>query len=79
MAYWSGTSMAAPIAAGAIALAMGEELAVERHHLAEHLKTTSTDVYGLYGNALYASPPKLGEGRLDAHQFLLEVLGLGGR
>lgn len=78
MAYWSGTSMAAPIAAGAIALAMGEELAVERHHLAEHLKTTSTDVYGLDGNAPYASPPKLGEGRLDMHQLLLEVSGPGG-
>lgn len=77
MASWSGTSMAAPIAAAAIALALGEDLAVASPHLTEYLKSTSFDIYQLAGNSAYAKHDELGEGRLDVAQFLVEVVGEG--
>ncbi|MEX2543077.1 MAG: S8 family serine peptidase [Trueperaceae bacterium] len=78
LASWSGTSMAAPMAAGAIALALGEPISVDRQHLAEYLKTSSLDIYGIEENTKYKHE-ELGEGRLDVHQFLLDVLGGGDR
>jgi thermitase len=75
MASWSGTSMAAPIAAGAIALALGEQSSVDSSLLAEYLKWTAYDIYGIAGNEPYRAKLQLGEGRLDIHSFMVEVLG----
>jgi thermitase len=74
-AAWSGTSMAAPIASGALALALGEPLAVDPAKLAEWLMETSdAGIYEISGNEEYSKQKQLGEGRLDVHRFLLEVL-----
>ena len=72
LAAWSGTSMAAPMASGALALALGEKLSVPRKELAEALKAQSFDLYAQEGNADYAG--RLGEGRLDLAVFLEEVV-----
>jgi thermitase len=73
MAAWSGTSMAAPMAAGALALALGEALAVDPSDLAvELVGAADTSIYGISENEPYKD--QLGSGRLDVHQFLSEVL-----
>jgi thermitase len=73
MAAWSGTSMAAPMAAGALALALGEALAVDPSDLAvELVRAADAGIYGISGNETFRG--QLGAGRLDVHQFLSEVL-----
>ncbi len=72
LAAWSGTSMAAPMASGALALALGEKLNVKRKELAEALKAQSFNLYAEEGNADYVG--QLGEGRLDLAVFLEEVV-----
>ena len=70
--YWSGTSFAAPVASGALALGAGEKLssADEYRKLAEHLGASARDVSdknpGTY----------LGYGRLDIQAFMRKALGL---
>ena len=70
--YWSGTSFAAPIASGALALGAGEKLssADEYRKLAEHLGASARDISdknpGTY----------LGYGRLDIQAFMRKALGL---
>jgi thermitase len=75
MAAWSGTSMSAPMAAGALALAMGEN----DHMIAGLFRGSATFVagltassadslYELTGNKLYQG--KLGDGRLDIGRLL---------
>ena len=64
--------MAAPMASGALALALGEKLSVPPKELAEALKAQSFDLYAEEGNADDAG--QLGEGRLDLAAFLEEVV-----
>ena len=72
LAAWSGTSMAAPMASGALALALGEKLTVPKKEVAEVLKAQSADLYANGLNQDYVG--QLGEGRLDLAAFLGEVV-----
>ena len=71
MAAWSGTSMAAPVAAGALALALGETLSIERDSLVDTLIATATDIYSINENASFKA--KLGHGRINLVNFLETV------
>lgn len=68
MASWSGTSMATPVAAGALALALGETFSVKSYRLLEKLQITAAPIDGLAGNAELAG--NLGSGRIDLAAFL---------
>ena len=72
MAAWSGTSMAAPMAAGALALALGQTLSVPVGSLIGKLEDTSFNVYSVPLNKPYAK--KLGDGRLDLAAFLAQTV-----
>ena len=72
MAAWSGTSMAAPMASGALALALGETLAAPKATLAEALKKQSFDLYVNGSNGAYRG--QIGQGRLDLELFLKNVV-----
>lgn len=74
MAAWSGTSMAAPMAAGAVALALAQEPDLSGSNLLENLKRHSFDLY--QASSEYRN--ELGEGRLDIVEFLAHVLPEGG-
>ena len=69
MAAWSGTSMAAPIVAGGLALAFGQTLAVPVKDLTVKLAENAADVYNNGANQPYKD--MLGvKGRLDLAAFL---------
>jgi subtilisin family serine protease len=72
MAAWSGTSMAAPMASGAMALALGQTLKVNRAVLLDNLRTSAADIYNNGMNTLYKD--LLGKGRLNVEQFLLNSI-----
>ena len=71
MAAWSGTSMAAPVVAGALALALGED--VGRRGLTADLLSEAANVY-FAGNSQYGNGEQLGSGIVDVAGFLDEVL-----
>ncbi|RIH90942.1 Subtilisin BL [Calidithermus terrae] len=71
-AAWTGTSMAAPMASGALALALGEELEVPAANLADELRVRSSDIYNNGLNEAYKD--QVGKGRLDLEEFLRNVL-----
>lgn len=67
MAAWSGTSMAAPMASGGLALALGQRLS--SGELVERMAGNAADIYKISANKPYKD--KLGEkGRLDLVKFL---------
>ena len=72
MAAWSGTSMAAPMAAGALALALAEVGAQKNTTVSAFLTArmldTSTDIRNVDGNKPYEK--LLGQGRLDIWRFI---------
>ncbi|WP_240741700.1 S8 family serine peptidase [Deinococcus sp. KSM4-11] len=69
MASWSGTSMAAPMVSGGLALALGQPLYFLPKYLPSTLAYTASDVYHSAGNTPYKD--KLGvRGRLDLATFL---------
>jgi subtilisin family serine protease len=72
MAAWSGTSMAAPMATGALALALGQTLKVNRGDLVDKLLSGTADIYSGGMNKQYKD--LLGEGRLDVEKFLLAAI-----
>jgi thermitase len=72
MAAWSGTSMAAPMMSGALALALGQTLKVSKAELLEKLRVTATDIYNNNMNQLYKD--MLGKGRLNIKQFLMDAV-----
>lgn len=74
MAAWSGTSQAAPMAAGALALALGQTLkpSVTVGGLLDKLSNSALNVYSLPGNKTYID--KLGNGRIDLSNFLLQTV-----
>jgi subtilisin family serine protease len=71
VAAWTGTSMAAPMVSGALALAFADPLKVPASELAAALKHSTDDVYQLAGNAPYQA--SLGTGRLNVAAFLAKV------
>ena len=69
VAAWSGTSQATPMAAGGLALALGQTLKVPVSSLDAAMSQTAFGIYGIPGNAPYDN--KLGvKGRLDLAAFL---------
>ncbi|WP_407572899.1 S8 family serine peptidase [Deinococcus altitudinis] len=72
MAAWSGTSMTAPMAAGALALELaevgGQRNTIVSTYLASRLLGTTVDVDSLNGNKSYKK--LLGQGRLDIKRFI---------
>jgi thermitase len=72
MTAWSGTSMAAPMATGGLALALSQPLAVPTSTLQERLSASAFNVYSNPLNKAYAD--KLGSGRLDLLAFLKLVV-----
>ncbi len=75
-AAWTGTSMTAPMAAGALALALGESgrLSATRTDLIDRLSITGADPYELEANRPYQVWQQLGSSRLDYWRFLDDVL-----
>ena len=71
VAAWSGTSMAAPMASGALALALGQELKVPAGNLAGELMVRAADIYNNGLNASYKDG--VGKGRLNLAEFLRNV------
>jgi thermitase len=72
MAAWSGTSQAAPIAAGALALALGQGVSVPVNTLPDQLAQTAINIYSIPQNKSYND--RLGEGRIEIMSFLSKVL-----
>jgi thermitase len=68
MAAWSGTSMAAPMASGALALAMGQTLKIPKSDVLDKLTSSAANIYSSTLNEAYKN--MLGKGRLDVEQFL---------
>ena len=69
--YWSGTSFAAPVTSGSLALALGEALKPDDDRkLADMLGSSATDVSVQNPNI------KLGFGRIDLMSFLRDELDL---
>jgi thermitase len=68
MAAWSGTSMAAPMASGALALSMGQKLKIPKSDLMDKLMSNADSVYENGLNDAYKN--MLGKGRLNIEQFL---------
>ncbi len=75
IAAWTGTSMAAPMASGALALALGEQarLNVPALKLVERLSSSGADLY-TDANRSYEQWQQLGASRLDFWRFLDDVL-----
>ncbi len=72
MAAWSGTSMAAPMAAGAFALALGQTLKISVMDLPIKMIDNTANIYANNLNQPYKD--KLGKGRVDLSAFLKAVL-----
>ena len=72
MAAWSGTSMAAPMNSGALALALGQTLKVSKSELMNKFRAAASDIYDNGLNEAYED--LLGKGRLDIEQFLTHVV-----
>lgn len=72
MAAWSGTSMAAPMAAGALALALGEPSKVPASDLADELRHRA--YHDIYNNRNREYQHLLGRGRIDLVEFLRNVV-----
>ena len=69
---WTGTSMAVPMVAGALALALSEDLNLSLKVLTDRLGNEAEDIYEHNQNDAYKH--LLGEGRLDIAEFLEQVL-----
>ncbi len=72
IAAWSGTSMAAPVASGALALALGQQLVVPVRNLADELVVRSADLYNNNMNQAYKD--ELGKGRIELEEFLRNTI-----
>jgi thermitase len=73
---WSGTSMAAPMVSGAIALALGETIYTPRAQLTDLLESRAANIYSQGLNETYENGNihLLGEGRLDVEHFIYDAM-----
>ncbi|MBC7646671.1 MAG: S8 family serine peptidase [Pseudopedobacter sp.] len=70
---WSGTSMAAPLVTGSLALALGQPLSIDSKDVTATLAESAFDVYNNGMNSAYKD--MLGKkGRLDIEQFLKNTI-----
>lgn len=67
--YLSGTSMASPMVAGALAILKSEHPSLSARQLAERLKATALPIDGLVGNSSYRN--QLGAGLIQMHEALV--------
>ena len=72
MAAWSGTSMAAPMVSGALALALGQPLRISKLDMEEKIRDAASDIYNNGMNQAYKD--MLGKGRLNIEQFLIDTI-----
>ena len=73
MVAWSGTSMAAPMAAGGLALSLGQQRSVALKDLTVKMEGAAFDVYNNGANQAYKD--MLGvKGRLDLAKFLEDTV-----
>jgi thermitase len=74
---WSGTSMAAPMVSGALALALGQTIYVPRADLTDLLESRAANIYSKGLNSAYEDEAQglhfLGEGRLDVEHFIYDA------
>jgi thermitase len=72
---WSGTSMAAPMVSGALALALGQTIYTPRADLTDLLENRAANIYQQGLNATYenGNDHLLGEGRLDIEHFIYDA------
>ena len=71
LAAWTGTSQAAPMASGALALALGETLTVDPRRLSDELMKSADDLYADRRNEVYKND--IGRGRLNIEAFITKV------
>ncbi|GAA5512862.1 hypothetical protein Dcar01_01586 [Deinococcus carri] len=64
---WSGTSMAAPVVTGSLALALGQKWNISARDMIKGLTDNAADIYRNGMNSAYKD--KLGKGRLDLTVF----------
>lgn len=69
---WSGTSMAAPMASGGLALALSQTLAVDIKDVTRKMAENGFDLYSSGLNSAYKD--KLGKRRLDLELFLKSTI-----
>jgi thermitase len=72
---WSGTSMAAPMVSGSIALALAETVYTPKADLTDLLESRAGNIYSQGLNAAYENGDVhlLGEGRLDTQHFIYDA------
>ncbi len=72
---WTGTSMAAPMVSGALALALAENVPIPRAALTDLLESRAANIYRQGLNETYelGETHLLGEGRLDVYEFLYDA------
>jgi subtilisin family serine protease len=72
---WSGTSMAAPMVSGTLALALAQTIYTPRADLTDLLESRAFNIYQQGLNETYENGDihLLGEGRLDIHHFIYDA------
>ena len=71
----SGTSMASPIAAGVAAMIKSRWPSFDAFQVAEQLRVTSDNIYGVSGNTVYFG--KLGKGRVNLYRAITDSVSPG--
>ncbi len=73
---WTGTSMAAPMVSGALALALAQNVPVPRAQLIDLLGSRAANIYRQGLNEAYETDTTelLGEGRLDVGHFIQDAI-----
>ena len=66
-----GTSMACPIVAGLAGLMLSKNAYLTPTQVLNCISSTAANIYTISGNSAYASPPRLGAGRIEAYQAMI--------
>jgi serine protease len=66
-----GTSMACPIVAGLAGLMLSKNPYLTPTQVLNCISTSAANIYTISGNSAWATPPRLGAGRIEAYQAML--------